>query len=223
MTNTKPYNDKLPKVIRDGINNFAGNECVLVKQKLDTKFNRPLNCHYNVRDYVKEAGGEQINGWLLNRKSSFINEGVWHWSFHSIWKKNDAEFYDLTIDKHNSRDYSTFVPDHNRTLNLIDGVSFNDILILEHNKLTHQFNEIYDFEVKEGVAYWVLSNFTRIRNTADYNGEYRFLRPEFPGNTTELEKRYRITVVDGKLKNMDGDDDAEVNSNMLFEFNVSSN
>ena len=83
-------------------------------------------------------------------------------------------------------------------------------------------NEIYDFEVSEGVAYWVLSNFTRIRNATEYNGQYRFLRPEFPSNTIELENRYRVTVVDGKLKHMDDDDEAEVNANMLFEFNVSS-
>ena len=89
--------------------------------------------------------------------------------------------------------------------------------------MTDQFNEVYDFNVKEGVAYWVLTNFTRIRNTTEYDGQYRFLRPEFPNNTIELENRYKVTVVDGKLKHMKGNDDAEVNANMLFEFNVSSN
>jgi hypothetical protein len=223
MTNTKPYNDKLPKVIREGINNFAGSECILVKQKLDTEFSKSLNCHYNVRDYVKLAGGEQVNGWLLNRKSSYINEGIWHWSYHSLWKKSDTEYFDITKDKNNSREFSTFVPDTGRIVNLTDGVSFNDILILEHKHLTDQFNEVYDFNVKEGVAYWVLSNFTRIRNTTEYDGQYRFIRPEFPNNTIELENRYKVTVVDGKLKHMEGNDDAEVNANMLFEFNVSSN
>ena len=140
-----------------------------------------------------------------------------------MWKKSDTEYFDITKDKNNSREFSTFVPDTGRIVNLTDGVSFNDILILEHKHLTDQFNEVYDFNVKEGVAYWVLSNFTRIRNTTEYDGQYRFLRPEFPNNTIELENRYKVTVVDGKLKDMEGNDDAEVNANMLFEFNVSSN
>ena len=220
MTNTKPYNDKLPKAIRDGINNFTGNEAILVKQKLDTEFNRPLNCHYNVYNYIKANGGELVNGWLLSRKTNLINDGIWHWSYHSILKTSNTEYFDITKDNKNSRDYSTFVPDYNRKIDLKEGISYNDILILEHKHLTDQFNEIYNFEILDSTAYWVLNNLSRIRETSEYNGQYRFLRSEFPNNTKVLEERYRVTVVDGKLKHLDGND--EVDSNMMFEFNISS-
>jgi hypothetical protein len=104
--NTKPYTN-LPFSLYNAITEFAGNKCLLVK-KVKTDGCRALNCHYNVADVVKAKGGKAINGWLLNRSSQFINNNVWVWTFHSIWEDANGDWFDVTPDKNNERDYSTF-------------------------------------------------------------------------------------------------------------------
>lgn len=61
---------------------------------------------------------------------------------------------------------------------------------------------------------------SRIRDTAEYDGQYRFLRPEFPNNYEFLKEKYSVEVVNGKLKSTTGEQN--VHPNFLFEFNVSA-
>ncbi len=220
MKNTLLY-DKLPAVVNNGIKSLTGNNPLLVKQKLDTPNNKPLNCHYNVANQIESFGGSLLNGWLLTKKSSLVNKGIWRWTYHSVWLKTHEECYDITKDKENSRDYSTFVPDNNRKVNLKVGITYNDILIIENQELADAYNQtgIYDFEVKIGVAYWVLPDISRIRETKSFDGKYRLIRPEFPINSKMLEEQYDLKIINGKLVSNTGTQ--EVNSNMLFEFSLS--
>jgi len=221
MKNTQPY-DKLPIIVNNGIKSHTGNNPLLVKQKLDTPNKEPLNCHINVAKQIEEFGGSLLNGWLLTKKSSLIDKGMWRWTYHSVWMKNHDECYDITKDKDNSREYSTFVPDINRKINLKVGISYNDILIIENTALVERMNEtgIYDFTIKEGVAYWMLPDLSRVRDTKSYDGKYRLIRPEYPVNTQMLEEKYDLKIVNGKLKSNTGSQD--VNPNMLFEFSLHS-
>ncbi len=220
MKNTLPY-DKLPALVNNGIKSLTGNNPLLVKQKLDTPNNKPLNCHYNVANQIESFGGSLLNGWLLTKKSSLVNRGIWRWTYHSVWLKTHEECYDITKDKENSRDYSTFVPDNNRKINLKVGITYNDILIIENQEFADAYNQtgIYDFEVKVGVAYWVLPDISRIRETKSFDGKYRLIRPEFPINSKMLEEQYDLKIINGKLVSNTGTQ--EVNSNMLFEFSLS--
>ena len=79
---------------------------------------------------------------------------------------------------------------------------------------------IYDFTIKEGVAYWMLPDLSRVRDTKSYDGKYRLIRPEYPVNTQMLEEKYDLKIVNGKLKSNTGSQD--VNPNMLFEFSLHS-
>ena len=220
MKNTLPY-DKLPALVNNGIKSLTGNNPLLVKQKLDTPNNKPLNCHYNVANQIESFGGSLLNGWLLTKKSSLVKRGIWRWTYHSVWLKTHEECYDITKDKENSRDYSTFVPDNNRKINLKVGITYNDILIIENQELSDAYNEsgIYDFEVKVGIPYWVLPDMSRIRDTKSFDGKYRLIRPEFPINSKMLEEQYDLKIINGKLVSNTGTQ--EVNSNMLFEFSLS--
>jgi len=217
--NTKPYTERLPKSICNAMLSFANNECILVKQKLDTINNRVLNCHYNVNNQVNEFGGKAINGWLLNKESRLINNGIWYWSFHSLWQANDTEIYDITIDKHNSREFSTFWFDDKRSIDLKEGISYNDIVIFESPYSANSFNGSCDIDVIDSKVFWTLTTMQRIRDTVNYNGQYRFLRPEFPNNFAVLKEQYNVEVVNGKLKSMTGEQG--IHHNFLFEFNVS--
>ena len=220
MLNTKPYTDRIPQSIRSAMTLFTNSECILVKQKLDTINNRPLNCHYNVKNQVQEFGGKVINGWILNKESRLINNGIWYWSFHSLWKANDNEIYDITIDKHNAREYSTFWYDNERSIDLAEGISYNDILIFDSKHIANSFKGICDVDIVDSKVYWTLTTKQYIRDTATYNGQYRFLRPEFPNNYQVLKEQYNIEVVNGKLKSLTNEEG--VHPHFLFEFNVSA-
>ena len=93
MLSVKPYNNKLPLEIRDGINQFTNNECILVKKDFHHSYSQKQNCHYKVQSFVDENGGDIIFGWQLQRKIKLIRAGIWLWVFHSVWQKNDNEYY----------------------------------------------------------------------------------------------------------------------------------
>ena len=217
--NTKPYTDKLPQPIRSAMKTFAKNECVLVKQKLDTTNNQALNCHYNVKQQVEERGGKVVNGWLLNKENRLISNGVWYWTFHSLWQANDSQIYDITIDNHNAREYSTFWFDENKNIDLEEGISYNDIVIFDNKNSANAFTGNCEVEVVDSKVFWTLTTMQSIRDTSNYNGQYRFLRPEFPNNFAVLKEQYNVEVVNGKLKSMTGEQG--IHPNFLFEFNVS--
>lgn len=218
--NTKPYTDKLPQSIRSAMKSFAKNECVLVKQKLDTANNQALNCHYNVKKQIDERGGKVVNGWLLNKENRLISNGVWYWTFHSLWQANDSQIYDITIDKHNAREYSTFWIDDSKDIDLVNGISYNDIVIFDSMRSANAFTGYCEEAVVEGKVYWTLTTMAQLRTTNTYDGQYRFLRTEFPNNYEFLKEKYNVEVVNGKLKSLTGEQN--VHPNFLFEFNVSA-
>jgi hypothetical protein len=219
MLNIKKY-DKLPSTVLSAMKDFSNGDCTLVVKKLDTANNKALNCHYNVDAQVNEFGGKVVNGWLLSRSSNLINNNLYYWSFHSLWQKNDDEIYDITIDKHNARDLSTFWFDNDRKINLTDGVSYNDIVIFENKSIISRYRGICEDVINVGKVFWTLTTMDRIRSIDNYNGEYRFIRAEFPKNTDLLLKQYKLAIVDGKLTATDGSDG--VHPNCLFEFSLNA-
>ena len=218
--NTKPYTDKLPQSIRSAMKSFARNECVLVKQKLDTANNQPLNCHYNVKNQIDERGGKVVNGWLLNKENRLISNGIWYWTFHSLWQANDNQIYDITIDKHNTREYSTFWIDDSKDIDLVNGISYNDIVIFDSKRSANTFTGYCEEAIVEATVYWTLTTMAQLRTTNAYDGQYRFLRAEFPNNYEFLKEKYNVEVVNGKLKSLIGEQN--IHPNFLFEFNVSA-
>lgn len=216
MNNTKSYQEKLPKIVGEIIRKFTDNECVLIKKKLDTKNNKPLNCHYNVDNQIKSNGGTCVNGWLLTNAAELTNIGLWRWTHHSIWQTETGELYDITKEMTNTRDYSPFVTDNNRKIDLINGIAYNDIVIFEKEDLARHYADGMGFEVNTGTVFWILSDLTKIRETKIYNGQYRYIRPEFPANYKQLEIDFKVTVKDEKLSSLTEND--IVDPNMLFEY-----
>ena len=219
MLNIIKY-DKLPITVLSAMKDLSSDDCALVVKKLDTANNKALNCHYNVDAQVKEFGGKAVNGWLLSRTPTLINNNLYYWTFHSLWQKNDDEIYDITIDKHNARDFSTFWFDNDRRINLTDGVSYNDIVIFENKSIISRYSGICEDVISAGKVFWTLTTMDRIRSTDSYNGEYRFIRSEFPNNSKLLLEKYNLAIVDGRLKRMDGSDG--VHPNCLFEFSLNA-
>ena len=214
--NTKAYTQRLNPTVASGMTKFAGSECCLVKKDLNTQNNRALNCHYNVKAQVEAHGGQCINGWLLDKTPSLINHGIWHWTFHSIWETKSGEWFDITIDKHNGREYSPFWADKGRTLNLIEGYGYNDIIIFASQYAVDMFSSLSDGIVL-GEVFWTARGFSLLKHHSGHTGQYRYLRKEFSHNFDMLESDYNVRVVDGKLCG----EDRLVPVDIFFDYSVS--
>ena len=209
--NTKSY-DKLPTLVSTEMENFTKNKCVLVKKQLTTQNNKSLNCHLNVIEQVKKYGGKSRQCWLLNRSPKFTGNEIYYWSFHSVWETAFGEIFDITIDNNNRREYSTVYFDSVRRFDVINGISFNDILIYI-NKIHHVYTSS-----EIGKIYWTVSG-KFMRELHAINGEYRFLREEYPLNYKKLEMDYGLQVVDGKIKLTNGN--LKVSNDALFNYSLS--
>jgi len=220
MTSIKTYNFKLPIEIRGVINLFTNNECTLVKKDFQHSYSQKQNCHYNVQSFVDENGGDIIFGWQLQRKLKLIRAGIWLWSFHSVWQKNNNEYYDLTEDVISRKQYSTFIADSNRFFDYKNGQTYNDIVILEKNYDRKLFEPKCDFKIEAGKIYWTLNDFSRIKEVNDTNyedGICRIITSEYPKNIKLLFDKYQIKPEDGLIKKLY---QAKLDSNILFDFNM---
>lgn len=210
--NTKHYTN-LPVSVYNSITEFAGNKCLLVK-KTKVQGSRARNCHYNVADTVKVEGGKAINGWLLNRGSQFINNGVWLWTFHSVWEDANGDWYDITPDANNEREYSTFVPDAVRVVDMVEGINYNDCVYFSSESI---FTLVTNAPVEQLVwTYSGLKHFAPI----SCSGKYRLIRAEFPHNYDCLKRDYGLEIVDGKLVNHTGSDMVDVRVAFDYSLNL---
>lgn len=211
MANTKSYAG-LPVNVATAMADFAGNGCVKVK-KIAVAGYKPLNCHFNVAKHVEANGGKLINGWLLTRNAKFFEQGVWHFSFHSIWEDESGDWFDVTPDHHNQREYSAFVPDAWRRVDIDAGVSFNDCVYFTRDSLVSYVKRA---PVEKLVwTYSGLQGFEPIER----DGTYKWLRPEYPGNYEQLKRDYGVEIVDGELVGLNGRRELPVG--ISFEYSCS--
>lgn len=218
--NTTTYS-KLPSLVNNAMQDFAKSECVLVK-KISSQYSKPLNCHLNVASQIKEFGGKVVNGWLLNKSSKLIGMDMWCFSFHSIWETDSGEWFDITVDTKNAREFSTFFADNNnRKIDLVNGVSYNDIVIFNNESPTNALKNGNSPYLKYGEVFWTASNMSIFKALPESNGEYRFLRKEYPNNFKLLEKQYKIKYVDGCITTTDGA--THISQYVAMDFSVNLN
>lgn len=202
MANTKSYAG-LPVNVATAMADFAGNSCVKVK-KITVAGYKPLNCHFNVAKHVEANGGKAVNGWLLTRSAKFFEQGVWHFSFHSIWEDESGDWFDVTPDYHNQREFSAFVPDAQRIVDLVAGISFNDCVYFTKDSVVP-----YIKPVPAETLVWTYSGLQGFVPIAR-DGAYKWLRPEYPDNYAQLKRDYGVEIVDGALVGQNGCDEVPV-------------
>ena len=222
MFNAKNYSDKLPKTIRQPLQQFAGNDCLLVKRwsddfGLETKEG---NCHFNVKGYVEALGGETVNGWLLCRNKQLMNVGIWLWSFHSVWLTDENELLDVTEDKnYKTNAFTTFLPDLSRRVDLEEGVNYNNIVIFETEAIAKHYGQSIGVDIKAGTVYWMSEDMLRVRELTEHTGQYRWLHKEYKHNQSMLLQKYGIAIVDDKIVKTDAAND-NLSADVLFDFSV---
>lgn len=211
MANTKSYTN-LPLIVNTAITEFAGNSCVLVK-KITVAGSTKGDCHLNVAKQVEEKGGKIISGWRLNRSPVLINNNAWYWTFHGIWEDVEGNWFDITPDNNNKREFTTFVADAKRYADLVEGVSYNDCVIFSKASILSMATR-----VPAGKLVWTYSSMSGFA-PIECDGTYRWLFAEYPHNYAHLKQDYGVEIVDGALVSCVGADG--VLSTIAFDYSFS--
>lgn len=222
MFNAKNYTDKLPKTIRQPLQQFAENDCLLVKRWSDDSGleTKQGNCHINVKGYVDALGGKMVNGWLLCRDNKLMNVGVWVWSFHSVWLTKENELLDVTDDeRYKNNAFTTFIPDEARKVNLDEGINYNNIVIFDNEAIAKHYGNSIGVEIKPGVIYWISDDMLRVKELTQHSGQYRWLHDEYKHNHSLLLQKYGIAIIDDRMVKTGAAND-RISADLLFDFSL---
>jgi hypothetical protein len=217
------YTNKIPAAVRDGMSQLTANDCFLIKRRTKGLTGEGIqrNCHFNVQNWVDKIGGERLCGWLLCRNRSLMSDGVWVWSFHSVWKTPEEEVVDVTQDKtYDGADFTTVWLDKSRDIDLIEGTSYNNVVVFETNTAAKTYTKHSGIEVFSGIPYWITPNMQTALPIADHSGKYRWLNSTFPNNIKLLESEYNCKLVEGRFIPNEGAS-GKVSINVAFDYSVS--
>ncbi|MDE2057168.1 MAG: hypothetical protein KGI88_08100 [Betaproteobacteria bacterium] len=223
MYKSKIYSNKLPKNIRQPLLKFADNECYLVRKFTDDigLENRSGNCHANVQSYVNALGGEMVNGWLLSRNKRFREVGLWTWVFHSVWLTDENELLDVTENEcYETNTFTTFIPDSTRKVDLNEGISYNNIVIIENEAFAKHYSNSINTDIEVNKIYWVTSDISMVRELSEHNGQYRLLQNQFKNNQKLFLEKYGIAIKNNKLVTTTIANDF-FESDAFFDFSIS--
>lgn len=194
------YTEKIPKNIRNAMQVFTGNECLLVKHRRQGKTGagQILNCHANVKSWVEKFGGEQIYGWVLHRNKKLLGLGAYIWNYHSIWKTPENKFADVTMNPlYDELDFITFWLDTNRIFDWTNLVSYNMIEVYENDAIAANVSRNMNYPICAGTVYW--ANNGMYMTQEEDNGSYKLISET---SILEIKERFGIDIVEeeGKRK-----------------------
>jgi hypothetical protein len=201
MLDTTSYADKLSPQLNELLKSFSGSETIMVRKikDKDSIKGKAGNCHINVKNYIEKYGGTSVSGWLLNRIPAMIEKGMYVWSFHSVWMKPDGKLVDVTDDKYYiGRDKTIFLPDTKRFPNLVEGLSFNNFLVINDSRFATYYGNSIGKEIKEYTPYWCDSTMMRLLGTDEHSGVYRLLGKDYPANEKLLSDQYELDFTNGR-------------------------
>lgn len=201
MLDTTSYTDKLTPELNLTLKSFTGYETIMVRKvkEKDSLKGKAGNCHINVKKYIEKNGGTSVSGWLLNRIPTMNEKGMYVWSFHSVWMKPDGKLVDVTDDRHYiGRDKSIFIPDAKRVPDLVEGLSYNNIVIFTDRAFAQYYGNSIGFEILPNKVYWCDTVITRLIGQDEHSGVYRLLSSEYKHNLDKLCEEYELEIVNGK-------------------------
>lgn len=216
------YKNKLPKTIVQAMQQVTGDDCYIINRRIKgvTGNGENNNCHFNVQDLVERIGGERISGWLLLRDKALYRNGIYVWTFHSIWKTPENKYVDVTkSEQYGNEKLATFWHDSQRHADLIEGTAFNSVITLENEKAVQIIEKATSTLLAIEKAYWTVNDMRLFSELDDHSGEYRFLLNQYPQNIKLLEEKYNCKMEGRGFVSNNGDD--TVSSKMLFDFAVS--
>jgi hypothetical protein len=217
-----PYSHKVPHAIRAGMEQFTGQDCFLIKRRKTGLTGQGVqgNCHFNVKRWVDKVGGKRISGWLLYRNRTLLSKGLWVWSFHSVWQTPEGAVVDVTQDAtYSGSDFTTVWLDNSRDIDLDEGTSYNNIVLIENSTSANEFGKSIGHELMPGVPYWTIASMKTVIPIAEHSGKYRWLDESYAANINRLKEEYNCSVVGGKLVPNEGAG-ARVSTKILFDYSI---
>ncbi len=218
------YTHKLPRSVREGMQQVSKDDCYLIKRRINkgvTGTGKERNCHLNVQDLVDRIGGERVGGWLFNRSRDFYDRGIYLWIFHSIWQTPEGEYCDVTESLiYGSETIATFWLDSAKQADLEQGKSYNNIIVLEHERAIEEVAQKSGQRLQKGHAYWTENSLRHYLDVSEHNGVYRLLSDAYPKNRAALEEQYDCKITEkGALvpNNLTG----MANVKIFFDFSLS--
>jgi len=162
-----------------------------------------------------------VNGWLLLRIRKFNEVGMYAWAFHSIWRTTDGELLDITDDKNYvGSEYSTFWYDAVRTVDLVEGINYNNVMTFGNDAIANHFSTAIGVKLASGVPFWTTQSMKHVRPLDMHSGQYRWITSNYPNNIARMEERYNVKVVNGKLTSNGLSD--QLHTDAEFDFSISS-
>jgi hypothetical protein len=212
----------LPKSLNTTLKSFIGNQYVEVKkfEENEKLLNKIGNCHLNVQAYIDRFRGSSVSGWLLNNNQTYIQRQMFIFSFHSVWQKPDGSWLDVTEDKdYITNENTIFVNDVQRLPDLVEGVSYNNFVIITEPKFAEYYGGALSKKIHTNKPYWIDISLKHLMNIDEHDGSYRLIGPNYPNNIEMMCKKYNLEMIDGKAQ-------AKLKSGklpvkFLFDFSVS--
>jgi hypothetical protein len=227
MLDTTSYTDKLSSGLNEMLKSFTGSECIMVRKikEKDSLKGKSGNCHINVKKYIDKNGGTSVSGWLLNRIPVMIQKGMYVWSFHSVWLKPDNKLVDVTDDQYYvGRDKTIFVPDITRVPDLVEGLSYNNFIVITDEQLASFYGNSIGKELKANTPYWCDSTMMTLFSLDEHSGVYRLLGDDYPNNEKQLADEYEIDFINGKPVPRSGSkyESTGFPKKMIFDYSIST-
>jgi hypothetical protein len=183
------------------------------------------NCHLNVRNYIDAYGGSSVSGWILNRVTKLIENGIYVWSFHSVWLKPDDKAIDVTDDLYyKGRDKIIFILDSNRVPNLTEGLFYNNFIVIDSIKTARMYSAAIGKDIQTNTPYWCNNALNQFFDLDEHSGVYRSISSVFPNNKQILADEYGVDIVNGKLvaRQESNNSNSEFIKKLVFDFSLSN-
>jgi hypothetical protein len=195
--------DKLQKQHRDALKKLSDGEIYWCERRLEGKTGSgtQAQCHTNVQYWVDKIGGSRVDGWAYNENKFWISKNIHIWYWHSLWLTPENRLVDVTVNEQlGERNKLTFLTDEHRETDVVEGIGYNNIVIIGDAKLLGQINTTNGTEHEQWTAFWSDSQIKHTEGLDEFDGRYRWFAEEYVENNAKLlEQKYDVKVEDGKL------------------------
>jgi len=227
MLDTTSYSDKLPFGLNVALKELTGGECIMVRLAApkDRVVTREHDCHENVRLAIEKFGGGFVSGWLLARLPKEIENGLYIWSFHSVWRKPDGKLLDVTKDRnYKGRDKTIFVPDSLRVPDMIENISYNNFVVFTERSYAASYSRRIGVEIHTNTPYWADDQLSRLLKIQEHSGKYRQILSNDCPNLRHMCDEYEVDVIRGQLVPRPGSkySDGNIPSSIFFDYSLRS-
>ena len=185
----KRYVGSIPANVSKAMGRFAGGVLASVDRIASDDALQQGSCHPNVAEWIEDNGGKAVTGWLLVKKSSFISRGIWVWVFHTVWQDKKGNLIDITSQGElHDVEKSIFWIDISRKPDLKEGLTFNNIMVVDGSAFAKQCGDLNNMEINAGELYWVAPDMKLLKPLKMHGGMYRWLNFKYCDNIKLFEK-----------------------------------